>query len=1074
MQDGLLHPFVSEIVQDYKGNLWFATGGGLSQFNGVEFTNFTGKNGLLFPRLLSLAEDKKHQIWIGTAYGLNVWSDDSIYSEKNLRTQKIEAIEQSADGRMWISTPNELFKMGFVNGQFTSTSIKINYGKANDSQIFQDIKWNTFLIETANNLLFVGKNGRLTKVQNLESEFIELPENIELYSACETDQHQIIFGSNNGLYTFQNQNIIAVDIPKLKGFKVFKIKFKNDKLWMIGQWDKSDKEALFLVSISLKNQQYYKQISVKNGLIDNPTSLLIDHENNIWTGSNSGLSVLKGETFVSYTTANGMAGNKTWGVYQDPNHVIYAGTINQGFSTIDKDSIIAYVPDSKMPDAYISTFYKHRPNSFLIGTAHSGLVEASINPNDKKIRYQIVKVNPLFDKTRVDDIKASVNGSIWVASSVGLYRSIDGKTFVHFPLFDHDTGQVIVQKLLLSSAGKLFVGTKNYGLYEILNEIATPVLIQNQYLTPITSICEDVHGKIWIASQKKGILCISNKQVDWIDESKGLSSNLIYILQADKNGHIWIGTNLGLDKLNTIAYHSQNQIDIRHYNTNDGLQTIEMNLNGSIVDHEDNLWFATNNGLLKYDYRYDISNRIPPIVSILGVKIHSKPIARAQFSGEFVADDILPTKPVFEYWQNHITFDFIGVSFKNPKEIKYSWILDGFDEKWVQSSSNRQAIYSNLPPGQYVFKVKSSNNDGVWNEQWVEFAFEIKPPFWKTWWFIVLMVILAIGMLYFYIFLRLRSFRIRQKELQLIVNERTKEISLQKEELQTQRDAIFAQKKSIEAIHHHLQDSIDYAKLIQRSILPDEKILSKNFSDHFVFFKPKDKVSGDFYWWAAIENQTVITAADCTGHGVPGAFMSMLGVSFLREIVLKEYITHPGVILRKLRKEIIRSLRQKGITGEQKDGMDMALLTFNHDTNVMQFAGANNPIYLIRHAELFNSADFVNIPTKITWFSHIDKVLIELRPDKMPIAIYEKMDNFSMSEVKVLKGDVIYLFSDGYADQFGGLKDKKFMYKAFKDLLVHHCQLQGSEQKQLLYDTFVNWMSQNEQVDDVVVIGLTV
>jgi len=216
-------------------------------------------------------------------------------------------------------------------------------------------------------------------------------------------------------------------------------------------------------------------------------------------------------------------------------------------------------------------------------------------------------------------------------------------------------------------------------------------------------------------------------------------------------------------------------------------------------------------------------------------------------------------------------------------------------------------------------------------------------------------------------------------------------------------------------------------------------------------FMPKQRVSGDFYWWTQVEDHVVITAADCTGHGVPGAFMSMLGVSMLREIVSKEYISHPGVILRRLRKEVMHALKQTGAFGEQKDGMDMALVSINVETLECQYAGANNPIYLVREG-----------------------VLTEYRADRMPIAIHQNMAKFTTHEIQLQKGDRLYLFSDGYVDQFGGPEGKKFKFTRFRQMLVDNAGLPMKKQKQVLESTFLEWKGEREQVDDIVVLGLEV
>lgn len=277
------------------------------------------------------------------------------------------------------------------------------------------------------------------------------------------------------------------------------------------------------------------------------------------------------------------------------------------------------------------------------------------------------------------------------------------------------------------------------------------------------------------------------------------------------------------------------------------------------------------------------------------------------------------------------------------------------------------------------------------------------------------------------------------------------EILAQRDEIEAQRDLVLNQKELIERSHRDVSSSIDYARRLQTSILPSPGLLKTRIRDHFVLFLPKHRVSGDFYWWTQIEDQVVITAADCTGHGVPGAFMSMLGVSMLREIVSKEYISHPGVILRRLRKEVMYALKQTGEFGEQKDGMDMALVSINVETLECQYAGANNPLYLVRNGDL-----------------------TEYKADRMPIAIHQNMAKFTTHEIQLQRGDRLYLFSDGYADQFGGPDGKKFKFNQFRQLLTENATLSMKKQRQAVEQTFLEWQGENEQVDDVVVLGLEI
>ena len=258
--------------------------------------------------------------------------------------------------------------------------------------------------------------------------------------------------------------------------------------------------------------------------------------------------------------------------------------------------------------------------------------------------------------------------------------------------------------------------------------------------------------------------------------------------------------------------------------------------------------------------------------------------------------------------------------------------------------------------------------------------------------------------------------------------------------LQAQKDQIAYQKK-------HITDSIEYAKMIQTAILPSMELFTHQL-EHFVLFKPRDIVSGDFYWAKEIDGKYLIVTADCTGHGVPGAFMSMLGVSLLNEIIISKEIFRPDLILNKLRDKIIEALKQES-GSIIKDGMDMTICLFDRKTLQLQFSGANNPLYLISEG-----------------------LLTQIKGDKMPVAIHDLMDVFTLHQLKLKQGDTFYTFSDGFADQFGGPKRKKFLAKNFKNLLLSIQDLSMIEQGNRLDDVFTEYRKEVEQIDDVVVIGV--
>jgi len=303
------------------------------------------------------------------------------------------------------------------------------------------------------------------------------------------------------------------------------------------------------------------------------------------------------------------------------------------------------------------------------------------------------------------------------------------------------------------------------------------------------------------------------------------------------------------------------------------------------------------------------------------------------------------------------------------------------------------------------------------------------------------------------------------------LNQQAEELRVLNENLNLQNKKITKQKNKIEQIHNEISQSIDYAKRIQQSILPETQFLKTYISGHFIFFKPRDIVSGDFYWLKQIEykNTVLVTAADCTGHGVPGAFLSMLGVTFLNEIVNGKDISTTGEVLDYLRKSVITSLHQTGKEGEQKDGMDIAFLAINYTNYEVQYSGANNPLYIIR------ANDKPEIPHDKKMSTHTH-TLYEIKADKMPIGIYiQGIDKkFTTKYLQLDQGDMLYVFSDGFADQFGGPKGKKFKYKPFKQLLLQNAEKPMHEQKQIIEKTFINWKNENEQIDDVTIVGIKI
>jgi len=291
------------------------------------------------------------------------------------------------------------------------------------------------------------------------------------------------------------------------------------------------------------------------------------------------------------------------------------------------------------------------------------------------------------------------------------------------------------------------------------------------------------------------------------------------------------------------------------------------------------------------------------------------------------------------------------------------------------------------------------------------------------------------------------------------------------ERIRQRTSEIVEQKEVIMAQKNEIIDSIDYASRIQQSAIPSDIYLEKIMPEYFVLFKPKDIVSGDFYWVKEVKNYLIITAADCTGHGVPGAFMSMLGITLLNEQISRSRFDTPGEILTRLRNKVKYALNQSVKSQKVVDGMDMALITIDRETKELQFAGAYNSLYLIRKKS--KSIKDVLASYNVS-ADNMDYQLYDFKGNRQPVGRFPIETEFTNHRIQLQENDTIYLFSDGYTSQFGGPSGKKFALKQFKDLLLNIQNLSMSEQRVKLKVIHEEWKEGIEQVDDILIIGLRI
>jgi len=460
-------------------------------------------------------------------------------------------------------------------------------------------------------------------------------------------------------------------------------------------------------------------------------------------------------------------------------------------------------------------------------------------------------------------------------------------------------------------------------------------------------------------------------------------------------------------------------------------------INAINTDPQNNLWVINNNSEI-----YKITHNAG-YYSKSSFNVYLKSITNDK-GLHFAFSDL-----EFEPDNNAIYVDITAPSYLKKQTTQYQYFIEGLMNSWSKWSTN-QTINLIVKPGRYTLHVRAKDILGN-KSQIKSIQFTIKPPFTETIGFYILVGIVILIGFYFIHKLREKKLIHDKKVLEQKVKERTLEIQEQKEEIEAQLDELEAQRDEILSQKDDITDSITYASRIQKAMLPMNEHFDKSFNDYFILYKPRDIVSGDFYWIAEDPEKIYFAAADCTGHGVPGAFMSMLGISSLNEIVSGDkQKLNAAKILNLLREKVKFSLHQTGKTGETKDGMDIALCILDKKTMTLEYAGAYNPLYHFRNGKLN-----------------------EYKADRMPIGIYHvEKETFTNHEITIMPGDTIYLFSDGYADQFGGPAQTKFKSTNLKNLLSEIVDQPMDKQKEMLEDKFNQWKGDLDQVDDIIVIGI--
>lgn len=800
------------------------------------------------------------------------------------------------------------------------------------------------------------------------------------------------------------------------------------------------------------------------------------------------------------------------------------------------------------------------------------------------------------------------DGDLWIGTDGGGMDMFDKKNekFIHYQNQQNDSNSLVfnrVFKIIEGEPGILWIATFGGGLSKFNKKTKTFTnyknnpneknTLGNDY---IIAIEKDSYGNIWLGMYSMGLIKFDPKTEMFTHYSskQGIPDNTIYAILFDSKSGLWFSHNKGLAVLDTQS------VTFTNFTIKDGLQGNEFNGNASFRTDKGEMFFGGINGFNSFFPDSIKSQTYKPPIVIVDFSLYNKPVkVNEEINDKILLEkSILYTKVIeLDYSDKIFAFEFAALDYSSLQNNRFRYKMKGLTDEWIDLGTKNYVSFNSIPPGEYVLSVKCSNIDGVWNNQAVSIRIKIKPPWWQTFWFYIILFIIIASLVYAYILWREQKLKNDKKKLEEIIQERTfdimeqkREITAQNEELIQQQEEITAQRdaieeknieleklsivaskvdnsviiadkngkiewandgfsrllgisvsdyinkygenifktstnENIETIVENLQNkkksvvynsktytyngreiwirttltpilndnnqiekiiaidsditdlknaeneiisknneleqknmliegSIKYAKTIQRAILPLIDVIREDF-DTFIIYRPKDIVSGDFYWHSKTANYSFIAVVDCTGHGVPGAFMSMIGRQLLKEIVNERNILNPSEILQILNKEVVKALKQN--VTDNKDGMDVCLCRIEktEKENKLVYSGAKRSLYIYR-----------------TQIKELEKV----KGTRKTIGghlTYREHEEFLNTELVLEKDDVLYLTTDGYVDQ--NCKDRsRFGTGRFLYLLQKIGNYQMNEQKQLLNTELNKFMQGEKQRDDITVMGLKV
>jgi ligand-binding sensor domain-containing protein/serine phosphatase RsbU (regulator of sigma subunit) len=1060
--DGLSQSNINCILRDSRGFLWIATQDGLNRYDGYEFKTYKhdpgDKNSISNNFINHLIEDDEGNLWIATNKGLNKYDPlkgkfTTFYkSDSNSIPQnQVFHVYEDSEGIIWIKTLHYLSKYNPENKKFR------NYKHFNDYFNFHDGNNNYAILEDSSGRIWVGTKDGLNVFDKELEIFKRYYHKESVSNSLSNNSVKDIFHDKQGNIWIATANGLNKYIPGEDNFKRFYIQEEVDN--PVGRntfnFVFQDKEGIMWVGTDGGLYSFNPQdgsFNPANNLIVQNNRLLsaqvraIEQSRSkiIWVGTLQGMVKLQKNLKDFKLYRHDEDGKPLFGdniiasIYYDSNNKnIWVGSWNEGLYIYNKNNESVRNIDARsglIPNNDVHSMFRDSEDRLWIGT-QNGVAYYEFKTN-RFIDFtsQINEANDIFKENRVYDITEDHKGNIWFGTRNGLHKYTEGEleSYYHTSYNSNSLNSNFIYDLLVDSDGQIWIATDK-GLnkynenkdsfvgYKRQQMTCENCLVNNEVLT----LYEDSKGYIWIGTVS-GLNRFDKTHEEFVTytEQDGLANNLIYAIQEDNHGNLWMSTNLGISKFNP------DKKEFTNYSPSDGLQDFEFNHLASFKATDGEMFFGGISGMNSfYPDSIKKSAHIPK-VSITSIEILTNKYRKKY---DLIGKDSI----IIPYKNNILTIEFTALDFAEPEKNRFAYMLKDVDNEWVNIGKRRYATFSKLSSGDYTFRLKGSNNDGVWNTEGDELHITVETPFWKNDLFYALYIIIG-GLLILFIF-RWRTQRLRK------ANQELKEREVIAQQIAKQKEELSVKNKNI-------TDSLIYAKRIQEALLPSDYTFKSYLSNSFIFYKPKDIVSGDFYWINEKDDKIFVAVVDCTGHGVPGAFMSIIGVELLDNITNEQGVEEADKILYDLNRGIALTLSKDNETQNSiKDGMDVALCVIDKKNQTVEFAGAFRPLYLVR-----------------------DNKIEEIKGDRFSVGMLEEsMDSphIKKHKFKYRKDDMIYLFTDGYADQFGGPEGKKYKYRRFRYLLLTIHKFPMDQQREYLSRSIEQWQGNHEQVDDILIVG---